>query len=50
MNGFFGKAFDLQSCWTGITAIATASVTTLGNHFINSKYNSKSGENPNDNC
>lgn len=46
MKGIWGFAFDLNSCWTGMAAVSTGSITGLGKYFMDSKWNSKPGEMP----
>lgn len=46
LNGFYGYKFDLQSCWAGFGAIATAAGAGWGKWFVDSKLNSIAGEMP----
>ena len=46
LNGFYDYKFDINACWGGLTVIGSGIITGLGNHFINSKYNSDLGKPP----
>jgi len=48
LNGFCGYNFDLNSIWTGITAIGAGGVLQLGNYAIDSLYNSPANKPPRD--
>ncbi len=52
-NGFFGKKFELGSVWQGlgacvtaITGLLTVAGVQLGKHYVDSKFNSPTGEKP----
>lgn len=52
-NGLNDTHFELNSCWTGLAAIASGLVTVGGfvgtalfKHYTDSKFNSKEGETP----
>jgi len=45
-NGEYGTHYDLQSCWAGVGAIATASAAGFGKWWIDSTKNSNQGEMP----
>ena len=53
MNGLYGFHFELQSCWSGLGAIAAGAGSVLamaginmGRHYIDSKFNSQIGHRP----
>ena len=52
-NGFFGMRFELSSVWQGLGACVTAisglltlAGVNLAKHYVDSRYNSPTGEKP----